>query len=338
MKVIEFISNNLETPRHKTAYLSAGPADGHLMIFIHGWPELSLVWRSQLEFFAAKGWHCIAPDMRGYGGSSVHGKTGSYAISEIVTDMLELHDALGGEAAVWIGHDWGSPIVWSLSAHYPARCSAVVNMCVPYFARGSSLSNFTKLVDRKLYPADKYPVGQWDYYLFYKEHFIQAAQDFEKDVEATINVLYRTSSPDGISKPAMSANIRAQGGWFGNARRAAQIPRDTAFLPEPDFKTLVEAFNHTGFKGANAWYLNDEVNQQYASTALNFGALTLTVLFLHAAWDSVCDTVHSQLAEPMREDCTDLTEVVIEAGHELQIEKPTEVNKAIYDWLVDRKI
>jgi hypothetical protein len=40
----------------------------------------------------------------------------------------------------------------------------------------------------------------------------------------------------------------------------------------------------------------------------------------------------------MREDCTDLTEVIIDAGHELQIEKPIEVNKAIYDWLVDKKM
>jgi pimeloyl-ACP methyl ester carboxylesterase len=94
MKDLEFVSNSLETPRHKTAYLSAGPSSALIMIFIHGWPELNLVWRSQMEFFAVRGWRCIAPDMRGYGGSSVPRQTGSYAISEIVTDMIELHDAL----------------------------------------------------------------------------------------------------------------------------------------------------------------------------------------------------------------------------------------------------
>jgi pimeloyl-ACP methyl ester carboxylesterase len=35
------------------------------MIFVHGWPESGMMWRAQLEAFASKGWHCIAPDMRG---------------------------------------------------------------------------------------------------------------------------------------------------------------------------------------------------------------------------------------------------------------------------------
>ena len=41
------------------------------MMFLHGWPELSLIWRAQLDAFAADGWHCVAPDLRGYGSSSI---------------------------------------------------------------------------------------------------------------------------------------------------------------------------------------------------------------------------------------------------------------------------
>jgi hypothetical protein len=41
----------------------------------------------------------------------------------------------------------------------------------------------------------------------------------------------------------------------------------------------------------------------------------MPVLFLHAANDLVCDTTGSRLAEPMREYCADLTEVVIQSGH-----------------------
>ena len=55
----------VETARHRTAYLEAGPAEGPLMIFVHGWPGLGLIWRRQLEHFAAAGWRCVAPDMRG---------------------------------------------------------------------------------------------------------------------------------------------------------------------------------------------------------------------------------------------------------------------------------
>jgi pimeloyl-ACP methyl ester carboxylesterase len=64
------------------------------MIFLHGWPEIGLVWRAQVEAFASEGWHCVAPDMRGYGGSSAPSASEAYALKEIVDDMVELHDHL----------------------------------------------------------------------------------------------------------------------------------------------------------------------------------------------------------------------------------------------------
>ena len=45
-----------------------GLADGPLMMFLHGWPSIGLMWRAQMEAFAADGWHCVAPDLRGFGG------------------------------------------------------------------------------------------------------------------------------------------------------------------------------------------------------------------------------------------------------------------------------
>ena len=80
------------------------------MIFLHGWPEVGLVWRAQVEAFATEGWHCIAPDMRGYGGSSAPSASEAYALKEIVDDMVELHDHLGASPAIWVGHDLGSPV------------------------------------------------------------------------------------------------------------------------------------------------------------------------------------------------------------------------------------
>jgi hypothetical protein len=47
------VVHTLSTGRHTTRYLEVGPVDGQLMIFLHGWPEISLMWRSQLEAFAS---------------------------------------------------------------------------------------------------------------------------------------------------------------------------------------------------------------------------------------------------------------------------------------------
>jgi len=116
------------------------------------------------------------------------------------------------------------------------------------------------------------------------------------------------------------------------ASRARNV-RDESMLDTGNFDSLIAAFTNTGISGADAWYLNDAANAAYAAQAPSFGRLTLRVLFVQAAWDIVCDTVHSRPADPMRADCTDLTEVTIEGGHEVMLEYPNEVNDSLERWL-----
>ncbi len=331
-----FTTRRIETARHRTTWIEAGPADGPLLVFAHGWPELSIIWRPQIEHFAAAGWRCVAPDMRGYGGSAVPTSAAAYAIRETVADMIELHDALGGAPAVWVGHDWGCPTVWGLASHHPQRCRGVVNLTVPYFARGFAMPNFVPLVDRKLYPEDKYPVGQWDYWLWYREHFGEATSQFEANLEVVAASFFRRGTPSDVKRRALSAEVRAQGGWLSAKTQGPKVARDTEMLSPEDYSTIVAALRTTGLRGGTAWYLNDLDNLAYANEAPNFGRLTLPVLFLHAAWDQICSTAHSRLADPMREDCLNLTEVTIEAGHGLMLEAPAAVNQAIADWLTAR--
>ena len=70
--------------------------------------------------------------MRGYGRSTVYDRHADYALEHIVGDMIGLADALGIGKAVWVGQDWGSPVVWSIASHHPSRCHRVANLCVPY--------------------------------------------------------------------------------------------------------------------------------------------------------------------------------------------------------------
>ena len=100
------------------------------------------------------------------------------------------------------------------------------------------------------------------------------------------------------------------------------MPRDETMLSATDADAFIAAYRRTGFRGANAWYLNDAANAAFAREAPAFGQLTLPALFVHAEWDTVCDTVHSALADPMREACDALTEVTIAAGHSLMLEQP----------------
>lgn len=329
----ELRARTFTSPRHTTHYWDGGPADGPLMLFIHGWPEIGLMWRAQLEAFSAEGWRCVAPDMRGYGGSSSPTASEAYALSEIVQDMVELHDHLGGRPAIWIGHDWGSPVVGALAAQQSGRSRGQVLISVPYFPEGFALPNLLPLVDRQLYPFHLHPDGQWDYYRFYLTHFEQTVSDFEADIPAALASLYRPGNPASAGMVSPSALITNNGGRFGSARRAPATPPDPTMWPLADFDVLVQTFRGSGFHPANAWYLNDSANIAYASTAPDNGRLHQPVLFVNGDWDAICDINRSRLGEPMRGSCTDLSVANLPAGHWLPLERKTELVESIRAWL-----
>ena len=322
----------VKSARHTTGYLACGAETAPLLIFVHGWPELSISWRHQLPVFAALGFRCIAPDMRGYGRSSTYTRHQDFAQSEIVRDMEELLAALGREKAVWIGHDWGSPVVWNMAAQHPDKTVGVASLCVPYLSAGFSLDTIVPLVDRTLYPEDKYPAGQWDYQFFYEESFDKVHPVLEANVRNTVKALFRKGSPDAVGKPSRTATIRKDGGWFGGGP-CPDLPRDGDVISEQDLDAYTAALTRNGFFGPDSWYMNHKANAAYAKTARNGGRLAMPVLFLHGAYDTTCETMTSRLAQPMRRDCSDLTEGVVKSGHWMAQEKPVEVNAALAKWL-----
>ena len=319
----------LRTDRHTTFYLSCGAPGATPLIFVHGWPELSISWRHQLPVFAALGFRCIAPDMRGYGRSRVYTTHEDYALEHSVRDMIELLDALGHDKAVWVGHDWGSPVVWGIAGHHPDRCFGVANLCVPYLPDGFAPATMIPLVDRSVYPESDFPAGQWEYQLFYEENFEQARAEFETNVPDTVKALFRKGSPAGKGQPSRTASVRHDGGWFGGGGRAPAVPRDAGVLTEADLSCYVASLERNGFFGPDSWYMNHARNIAYARKAPDNGRLSMPVLFLHGAYDYTCETIDSRLAEPMRAHCADLTEVVVESGHWMAQENPVAVNAAL---------
>jgi pimeloyl-ACP methyl ester carboxylesterase len=325
--------NIAKSSRHTSFYLACGAEDAPLIIFVHGWPELSASWRHQLPVFAALGFRAIAPDMRGYGQSSVYAQHEDYALEQSVEDLLELLGALGREKAIWAGHDWGSPVVWSMASHHPDKCEGIVNLCVPYFAKGFTLKNFIPLVNRTIYPEAQYPAGQWEYMRFYEENFDKARSGFEADIPNLVKLLFRKGDPNGRGKPSFTAHVRNNGGWFGSAGIIPDLPIDSDVLTAKDYHKYAAALQRNGFFGPDSWYMNHERNGQFATKAVNGGRLQMPVLFLHARYDYTCETVDSRLAEPMRQDCANLTEAIVKSGHWMAQEKPVSVNAAIARWL-----
>jgi pimeloyl-ACP methyl ester carboxylesterase len=82
--------------------------------------------------------------------------------------------------------------------------------------------------------------------------------------------------------------------------------------------------------------MNAQRNVEYAARAPSDGWISLPVLFLHGAYDTVCQTVGSRLADPMPEACQDLTEVVVNSGHWMAQEQPVLVNRALCKFIANR--
>ncbi|WP_411340956.1 alpha/beta hydrolase [Sphingopyxis sp. J-6] len=91
-----------------------GPKDAPALIFLHGFPESHRTWRYQLPHFAGH-FRCIAPDQRGYRGSSKPQDAASYSGDKLIADIFALADALGVGTFTIVGHDWGGAIAWGVA-------------------------------------------------------------------------------------------------------------------------------------------------------------------------------------------------------------------------------
>ena len=91
--------------------LDVGPRDAPVLIFLHGFPESHRTWRHQIVHLSTR-FRCVAPDQRGYGGSSKPQDPASYTPDKLVADVFHLADALGIDRFTIAGHDWGGAIAW----------------------------------------------------------------------------------------------------------------------------------------------------------------------------------------------------------------------------------
>ena len=321
----------LRQGEHRQFYRCHGPETGPLLLFVHGWPELSLSWRHQLRAFGDLGFFCVAPDLRGYGRSSVYSRHEDYALEPLVADMLALLDHLGREQAILIGHDWGSPVVWSLAAHHPQRCLGVASLCVPYRTLECGLDAVLAHIDREVYPVEQFPAGQWEYMRYYEENFAAATGAFDADPYRVAKLLFRKGDPAGAGQPSATAFVRANGGWFGGGE-VPDLPIDEDVVSADELQEYADGLRRNGFFGPDSYYMNHSTNAAYAVTDAN-AALAMPVLFLAAQYDYTCETIVSTLAEPMRGLCGRLTEEVVFSGHWMAQERPRDVNSALARWL-----
>jgi pimeloyl-ACP methyl ester carboxylesterase len=106
------------------------------MLFLHGFPEFWAAWRQPMAYFAARGWLCVAPDLRGYNLSDKPEGVDAYKAKHLIADVLALgaHYGRGGAGGkfVLVAHDWGGAVAWGVAIGHPDRLERLVMINSPH--------------------------------------------------------------------------------------------------------------------------------------------------------------------------------------------------------------
>jgi len=299
--------------------------EGPLVLLCHGWPELWYSWRHQLVALADAGFHAVAPDMRGYGGTQAPEPIDQYTLHHLVGDMAELVKALsekdGGEGkATIVGHDWGAPVAWHAALWRPDLFPAVCAMSVPYAPPGyvDILSALEKL-------------GINDFYLQYFQKPGVPEAELQQDIRSALRRLYFTAGGELEEKGKGFARL-TDGKLLANTVDPPTLP---AWLSEADLDYYTQEFARTGFRGGLNWYRNLRRNWELGGPWRG-QPIGQPSLFIAGSRDGVLrfPAAQSQLdAYPKTLPGLRGSHIIDGAGHWVQQEAPAEVNKLLVDFL-----
>lgn len=292
----------------------AGPP----VILLHGFPELSYSWRHQLPALASAGYRAIAPDLRGYGASDKPEGVGEYTMQTLIADVLGLLDALHLEKAVFVGHDWGSLILWQMALAHPDKIAGLVILNIPFYP-SPPIDPIAVMRER---------LGK-DFYIVNFQDSNEADRRFAGDVEHFFDIMMRRNQ---ISRERFNQLPKEKQVLNLLAAMDRKVSAGEALLSAEEREVFVRAFEAGGFTKPINWYRNWSHNwQTYRHLPQT---VTVPTLFIGAANDVIIAPHH---IEAMRPHVKDLEMHMIEdCGHWTQQEKPEEVNALVLDWLARR--
>jgi pimeloyl-ACP methyl ester carboxylesterase len=268
---------------------------GTPVLLVHGWPETKRIWWRNVSELAEAGFEVIAPDLRGFGESSV-GPDGYHDVASHSQDMYGLvHDEFGHESVIVVGGDLGGPVIQDLSLRYPGFVSRMVlfNSPVPFDAE--------KMAGMRTRPAREA-----------SDYFVRQGRD-----------------PDGLAAELATPEMRRRyiATFYGSrfwAHPGAFAPEAVEFMTEPwaDGSKLRASF------GAYESSFNENVRSGPSAMAAPNPTPTM-ILFgqsdhvLYPDFDRMAATVFPNHVGPfLLRDC----------GHFVQWEAAHALNSAIIAW------
>jgi pimeloyl-ACP methyl ester carboxylesterase len=279
----------------------ADAGEGAPVVLLHGFPELWYSWRHQLRSLAAAGFHVVAPDMRGFGGTDRPAGVEAYDAVSLAGDVVALMAAFGYSQFAVVGHDWGANVAWEVARRHPDRVRAVAGLSVPFVPRAPAPP--LGILRRHL--------GEDFYMVWFQEPGVAEAA-LERDVLRTL----RTTEVWDAA-------------WA--ARQDGEMPARPRFWTEEDEELYVSCFSRTGFTGGLNWYRNLDRNWERSADVADV-RISVPALFLTGERDPVRRFMPESAMDGW---VTDLraSVVVPGAGHWVQQESPDAVDEALVPFL-----
>ena len=301
------------------AVYEAGPKDGLPVVLCHGFPELAYSWRHQLPALGAAGFRVIAPDQRGYGRSSRPDKVEDYDMQHLTDDLAGMLDALGIKDAIFVGHDWGGIVVWSMPLIHPKRVKGVIGVNTPFLARPP--------IDPIMGMRARF--GEDMYIVFFQKPG-EADALLAKDVGRAFRFFMRkgVTAAEFEKRPQSERNLALIKALDVDESQWPGVP----LLTDEELNYFVETYKRTGFTGGINWYRNFSRNWRQSGTLEQ--RVRVPGLMIMAEDDVVLSPA---MADGMERFVPDLERALIRhCGHWTQQEHPDEVNRVMIDWLKRR--
>lgn len=286
-------------------YESGQENRGNPIVLCHGWPEHAYSWRHQMPALAAAGYHVIVPNQRGYGKSSCPSEITEYDIKHLTGDLVALLDHFGYRDAVFVGHDWGANVVWSLAQLHPDRVKKIINLALPYQARTEQ--PWVTMIEQFF--------GSDHYFVHFNRQPGVADAVLDANTAQFLRNMFRKNLPAVPPEPGM---------MMINLAQAEQASGDPV-MNEADLAVFVAAFAETGFAGSINWYRN--LDRNWHILAEVDPIIKQPALMIYGDQDMI----------PKSENLVDFVPnvdvVSLACGHWIQQEKPEETTRAMLTWL-----
>ena len=299
----------------------AGTPGDPVVVLLHGFPETARSWRHQMQPLADAGYHVLAPDQRGYAGSSAPTEVAAYSADHLTADVCGLLDEVGAEQAVIVGHDWGALVAWHLGVLHPDRCRAVVAASIPYNEWPAAPTDVFRMMH-----------GDRFFYILYFQEPGVAEVELDADPERFLLSIIWAAAGESAGT-ALSSDLPAAGTALIQAFEHALGRRPTLpppWLPQADLDAVVDQFRHSGFFGPVSWYRHFDTNHEL-TRHLGPATFTMPTAFVAGATDPVIagrpgliDAMAAVLPHHLD------SRLIPGVGHWVQQEAPEEFNR----WLL----